>query len=121
MIDIQLLRRDLPGVVAQLQRRKDPQPFLDVAHYTQLEAERKHIQTTTEQAQARRNTLSKQIGQLKSRGEDTAGLMAEVSGIAEQMKQGGERLEQIQAALQLLLMCLPNLPQPEVPDGSDES
>ena len=121
MIDINLLRRDLPAVVAQLQRRKNPQPFLDVALYTQLEAERKQIQTSTEQAQASRNALSKQIGQMKSRGEDTAGLMAEVSGIGLQMKSGADRLEQIQAQLQSILMSLPNLPQPGVPDGVDET
>ena len=121
MIDINLLRRDLSAVVAQLQRRKSPQPFLDVPRYSQLEAERKHIQTATEQLQARRNTASKQIGQMKGKGEDTTGLMSEVSGIAEQMQAGSERLEQIQAALQDMLMGIPNLPQPGVPDGADEA
>ena len=121
MIDINLLRRDLNAVVAQLQRRKNPQPFLDVPRYTQLESERKQIQTATEQLQARRNTASKQIGQLKGKGEDTTGLMAEVSGIAEQMKAGSERLAQIQAALQDMLMSIPNLPQVSVPDGADEA
>ena len=63
MLDITLLRRDLDGVVAQLQRRKEPQPFLDVPRFQALEAERKQIQIATEQLQARRNALSKQIGQ----------------------------------------------------------
>ena len=121
MIDINLLRRDLDAVVAQLQRRKNPQPFLDVPRYSALEAERKQIQTATEQLQARRNAASKTIGQLKSKGEDTSALMAEVNGMAEQMKQGGERLEQIQAELQLMLMSIPNLPQASVPEGADET
>ena len=121
MLDINLLRRDLDGVVAQLQRRKNPQPFLDVPLYTALEAERKQIQTTTEQLQARRNALSKQIGQAKGKGEDTSAPMAEVAGIAEQLQSGSARLEQIQAELQQMLMGLPNLPQTGVPDGSDET
>ena len=121
MIDINLLRRDLSAVVAQLQRRKNPQPFLDVPRYSALESERKQIQTATEQLQARRNALSKQIGQLKGQGGDTAALMAEVGGIGEQMKTGSERLEQIQAELQLMLMSLPNLPHASVPDGADDS
>ena len=121
MLDINLLRRDLEAVVAQLQRRKDPQPFLDVPRYRALEAERKQIQTATEQLQARRNAASKQIGQLKGKGEDTSALMLEVSGIAEQMKSGEQRLEQLQAELQLMLMSLPNLPQSGVPEGADES
>ena len=65
MLDINLLRRDLDGVVARLARRKSPQPFLDVERFTSLEAERKRIQTRTEELQARRNSLSKQIGAAK--------------------------------------------------------
>ncbi len=121
MLDPNLLRRDLDGVVAQLQRRKDPQPYLDVARYSVLEAERKAIQTETEQLQARRNAASKQIGMLKGKGEDTAVLMAEVNGIADRQKAGAERLEAVQAELQGMLMSLPNLPQPGVPVGSDEA
>ncbi|MDE2080412.1 MAG: serine--tRNA ligase [Burkholderiales bacterium] len=120
MLDINLLRRDLPGVVAQLQRRKHPQPFLDLPRYTALEAERKQIQTATEQLQAQRNAASKQIGQRKGRGEDTAALMAEMGGIGDRLKAGAERLEAIQAELQAMLMALPNLPQAGVPDGADE-
>jgi seryl-tRNA synthetase len=121
MLDITLLRRDLDAAVAQLQRRKNPQPFLDVERFRALEAERKQIQTATEQQQARRNTLSKQIGQLKGRGEDTAALMADVSGLGDAMKAGAERLEQVQAELQQLLLSVPNLPDASVPDGADET
>jgi seryl-tRNA synthetase len=121
MLDINLLRRDLGAIVAQLQRRKNPQAFLDVPRYTALEAERKQIQTATEQLQARRNALSKQIGQAKGKGEDTSALMADVSGIGDQMKAGSDRLEQIQAELQGMLMSIPNLPQASVPDGADET
>jgi seryl-tRNA synthetase len=121
MIDINLIRRDLDGVVAQLARRKNPQPFLDVTKYSQLEAERKQIQTSTEALQAQRNASSKQIGQLKSKGGDTATLMAEVAGIADALKAGAERLDVLQTELQTMLMGLPNLPQANVPNGADES
>ena len=121
MIDINLLRRDLAGVVAQLQRRKNPQPYLDVPGYSALEAERKQIQTATEQLQARRNATSKQIGQLKGQGQDASALMSEVSGIADELKAGAERLEVILAELQGMLMSLPNLPQASVPEGADEN
>ena len=70
MLDIQQLRRDLPGVIAALEKRKTPQPFLDVAAFTALEAERKRIQTRTEELQAQRNAASKQIGQKKGKGEE---------------------------------------------------
>jgi seryl-tRNA synthetase len=121
MLDINLLRRDLSAVVAQLQRRKNPQPYLDVAAYSALEAERKHIQTRTEQLQAGRNTTSKQIGMAKGKGEDTSALMAQVAGMADELRAGAERLDVIQTELQTMLMSLPNLPQPGVPEGADET
>jgi seryl-tRNA synthetase len=121
MLDITLLRKDLPGVIARLEKRKSPQPFLDVDRFQSLESERKTIQTRTEELQARRNSLSKQIGQLKAKGADTSGLMAEVGGIAEELKASAERLELIQAELQAMLMAVPNLPHDSVPVGADES
>ncbi len=121
MLDINLLRRDLPGVIARLEQRKTPQPFLDVARYSALEAERKQLQTRTEELQALRNTFSKQIGQRKSKGEDTSAAMAEVAAIADELKAGAERLDAIQAALQPMLMSLPNLTHESVPVGADEN
>ncbi len=121
MLDITQLRRDLPGVLAQLQRRKHPQPFLDEARFTALEAERKQLQTGTEQLQAQRNRTSKRIGMLKGKGQDTRQLMAEVNGIADAMKAGETRLLVLQTELQDLLMGVPNLPQAGVPDGADET
>jgi seryl-tRNA synthetase len=121
MLDINLLRRDLPGVIAKLERRQSPQPFLDVERYQSLEAERKTIQTRTEELQARRNSLSKQIGQLKAKGEDTSAVMSEVGGIGDELKDSAERLDVIQSELSALLMAVPNLPHDSVPMGADES
>ena len=128
MLDITQLRRDLNAVVARLEARKSPQPFLDVTRFTALEGERKTLQTRTEELQAQRNQLSKQIGMLKSRaakGEDTAAqveqAMAQVNAIADEMGAGATRLEAIQAELNGLLMSVPNLPQADVPLGSDET
>ena len=120
MIDITLLRRDLAGVVARLQTRQSPQTFLDVERFSALEAERKHLQVRTEELQAQRNTLSKQVGQRKAKGEDAADLMAQVGGIATELKTSAERLEALQAELSELLLGVPNLPQDDVPVGADE-
>ncbi|HBH38917.1 MAG TPA: serine--tRNA ligase, partial [Curvibacter sp.] len=62
MLDLTLLRKDLDGVLARLETRKKPQPFLDAGKFRALEGERKTIQTRTEELQNKRNTLSKQIG-----------------------------------------------------------
>ncbi len=121
MLDINLLRKDLALVVAQLEKRQSPQPFLDVERFTALESERKTIQTRTEDLQARRNSLSKSIGQLKSKGQDTSAVMAEVAGIADELAASGTRLDVLQAEISATMMSLPNLPQHDVPVGADET
>ncbi len=120
MLDITLLRKDLPGVIARLEKRKRPQPYLDVARFQSLESERKALQTRTEELQAQRNSLSKQIGALKGKGEDASAVMAQVAGLADELKASAERLEVIQSDLSDLLMAVPNLPQDSVPVGADE-
>ncbi len=121
MLDITLLRKDLAHVIARLEARKSPQPFLDIARFTALEVERKAIQSRTEDMQATRNRVSKQIGHLKSKGEDTSAVMAEVAGLGDALKASAERLEVIQTELHAMLMAVPNLPHASVPVGADES
>jgi seryl-tRNA synthetase len=121
MLDIQLLRRDLDGVIAKLETRKKPQPFLDRAAYSALEAERKTIQTRTEELQAKRNALSKQIGQLKAKGGDAAAAMAEVNALADELAAAATRNDAVQAEITSLMMGLPNLPHESVPVGTDET
>jgi seryl-tRNA synthetase len=121
MLDVNLLRKDLTTVIQRLEARKSPQPYLDVAAFQSLEAERKTIQTRTEELQARRNALSKQIGQLKSKGESADAVMAEVGQLKVELDQSAARLEQIQPEMQALLLAVPNLPHESVPTGGDES
>jgi len=121
MLDITLLRKDLATVVARLETRKSPQPFLDVARFGTLESERKGLQTRTEELQARRNSLSKEIGKKKGQGADAGAEMAEVNGIAGELERSAARLAAIQAELSTMLMSLPNLPDASVPVGPDES
>ena len=118
MIDIQLLRKDIDSVAARLAARKFQ---LDVAAFNAMEAERKQIQTRTEELQGKRNTLSKQIGMLKGKGEDTTAVMAEVAGIGDELKASAERLDAIQAKMGEFILAVPNLPNESVPVGQDES
>ena len=121
MLDITLLRKDLPQVIARLETRKSPQPYLDVARFEALEAERKTLQKRTEDLQARRNQLSKQIGHAKAKGEDAAPIMDEVGSIKTTLETDAARLEALQAELLDLLMAVPNLPAANVPVGADET
>jgi len=122
MLDILMLRKDLASVVARLQTRKNPQPYLNVAAFEALETERKAIQTRTEALQSTRNRLSKQIGMLMGQGEKDAAEAAkgEVSGLKGELDASAERLEQIQHELQAVLAAVPNLPHASVPVGADE-
>lgn len=118
MLEIQQLRNDLDNVVAKLAARKF---VFDTAAFTALEAERKVVQTRTQDLQAKRNNASKQIGIAKSKGEDVAAIMAEVAGLGEQLKADEARLAEIQTELQNLLLNVPNLPHDSVPVGKDET
>jgi seryl-tRNA synthetase len=118
MIDIQLLRKDIDGVAARLAARKFK---LDVAGFNALESERKQIQTRTEELQGKRNMLSKRIGMLKGKGEDTSTVMAEVAGIGDELKASAERLDAVQAKMSEFMLAVPNLPHESVPAGQDES
>lgn len=118
MLDIQLFRKDIDAVTQRLASRGFS---LDVAAFQALEAERKQLQTQTEDLQARRNSLSKQIGMLKGKGEDASAVMAEVGGIGDKLTASAARLAEIQTQLQDFMMSIPNLPHESVPVGKDES
>jgi len=120
MLDITLLRKDLAAAVAGLEKRKTPQPYLDVPAFSALEAERKRLQTRTEEIQAKRNALNKQIGPLKAKGESVDALMAEVNALKAEQESSSTRLDAIQPELQALLLAVPNLPHASVPVGEDE-
>ena len=118
MLDIQLLRKDIALVAQRLASRG---VVLDTVRFEALEAERKDIQTRTQDLQARRNALSKQIGIAKGKGEDASAAMAEVVGINEQLELMEERLADIQEDLGEMLAGLPNLPHASVPEGRGEA
>jgi seryl-tRNA synthetase len=118
MLDIQLLRKDATLVAERLAARGF---HFDAERFDALEAERKTIQTRTQEAQSRRNTMSKQIGMLKGKGEDTTAVMAEVAGLGDELKQMEERLAALQMEINDFLMGVPNLPHESVMPGKDET
>jgi seryl-tRNA synthetase len=117
MLDLQLFRRELPRVVAGLETRGYR---FDQSAFESLEAERKRVQTETEGLQAKRNTLSKQIGDLKRKGEDASGPMAEVAALPDEVKRLEGELASVQKRMTDLMLEIPNLPHPDVAVGRDE-
>ena len=118
MLEIQQLRTDLDNVIRQLAKRGYAFP---AEAFNALEAERKIIQTRTQELQAQRNAASKKIGQAKSKGEDVSMMMSEVAHLGDALKQAEVQLEQIQNSLQKILLEIPNLPHASVPEGKDET
>ena len=118
MIDPQLLRKDIASVEARLLARKFK---LDVEKFSALEAERKSLQTRTEELQAKRNQLAKAIGMKKAKGEDASAELAEAGQVNVDMEVDASRLAILQAEIADFLMGIPNLPDESVPNGKDET
>ncbi|CAH1748030.1 serine--tRNA ligase [Thauera humireducens] len=117
MLDIQLLRSQIDVVAARLASRGLQ---LDSAAFQALEDERKQLQTRTQELQARRNALSKQIGMLKGKGEDVAPVMAEVAQLGDELKACEQALPGLLERINDFVARLPNLPHESVPVGEDE-
>ena len=117
MLDIQLLRNDI-GVVSE--RLATRGYTLDIAAFQQLEAERKSLQTRTQDLQASRNSLSKQIGVLKGKGEDASAVLAEVATLKEELDANEIRLDALLKTFDAFVAMIPNLPQESVPVGKSE-
>ncbi len=118
MLDIQQLRSNLDAVEAGLATRGKP---IDFTEFKALEAERKTLQTRTQELQAQRNSLSKQIGMLKGKGEDASAVMAQVGALGDELKASEARLAELLDTFNAILATLPNLPDASVPVGADET
>jgi seryl-tRNA synthetase len=117
MLDLKLIRSDPERVKAALARRGAAD---DVDALLRLDARRRELLPEIEGAQAERKTLSKQIGEAKQRGEDAEETMAAVQGIKQKIEDGKAELERIEAELEQVAAALPNLPDPDAPDGMTE-
>jgi seryl-tRNA synthetase len=118
MLDPQLLRQQLMETAASLKAKRGLE--LDVEALKSLEAERKRCQIRTQELQNLRNTKSKQIGMLKAKGGDVGAVMAEVSGIGDELSANEQQLAELQARFENMALVLPNIPDDSVPLGSDE-
>lgn len=118
MLDIQQLRSNLDAVAEGLAKRGKP---IDFTEFSALEAERKTLQTRTQELQSQRNSLSKQIGMLKGQGKDASEVMAQVGAIGDELKASETRLAELLEKFNAILAALPNIPDESVPVGSDEN
>ena len=117
MLDPKYVRAN-PEEVANLLKKKGYE--FPVEQFVELDNQRKTIQTETETLQNERNTRSKGIGKAKAAGEDIQPLLAEVQNLGDQLDAAKERLNEVQAQLDNLLLGVPNIPHESVPEGADE-
>ena len=120
MLDIQLLRNDIQTTAQRLAQRGF---VLDTERFGELEGRRKQLQIRSEELQAQRNSLSKQIGVLMGQGkkDEAEAAKTQVAQLKTDMENIESELPQVQAALDDLLLRIPNLPHESVPVGNDET
>ncbi len=110
--------RDNPEAFDRGRARRNLPPL--AAEIVALDAKRRAAQTSWQEMQARRNELSKQIGQLKSKGQDASAIMAEVAALKDRMAEAEAAEQALAKELDGILASIPNLPAADVPEGLDE-
>ncbi len=117
MLESKLLRGNIDFVVEQLKRRNFS---FDVDEFNELENQRKIIQVQTQELQNLRNTKSKSIGKAKASGKNIEPLLKEVSDLGEKLDNAKVELQEIQSKISGIVLSMPNIPHPSVPEGSSE-
>jgi len=118
MLDTKLLRSNLPEICTQLKKRGFE---FNQKLFSDLEAQRKAVQTKTESLQAARNQSAKAIGMAKAKGENVDELMKAANNFGEELKNCEVKLAEIQSELENYLLTVPNIPAEIVPVGNDET
>ena len=118
MHDIRAIRENPQSFDAALKRR-GLAPLSQAL--LEIDKRRRAAISESETVQARRKTLSRQIGMAKGKGEPAEALMAEVAGLEESLKRGEALASELDRELTAALAAIPNLPDDDIPDGADES
>jgi seryl-tRNA synthetase len=118
MLDIRLLREDADAVKARLATRSGNYADL-IDQILACDARRRESETRVQHLRAEKNRLSKEIGGLKKSGGDSSQLEAQVKGFSEEMEELGRTAAELDAEQRDLLLRVPNLPNTDLPIGSD--
>lgn len=118
VIDINLFREQ-PDLVreALMKRREDPAP---VDQVLELDERRRELIQQVETLKAERNMVSKEIGKMSDQAERQEKI-AKMRAVGDQIATLDEQLRQVEGDLEALMSLIPNIPDPAVPDGDDES
>lgn len=118
MIDINLIRNDTAGVAAALEKRGVK---ADLAAILELDGKRREIIGKTETLKAEKNKVSAEIPKLKKAGEPVEHIFAKMREIGDEISANDSMLKDVEESLRTALLCLPNMPDPDVVAGGKES
>jgi len=115
MLDLKLIREHADTVKEGVRRKGLDPSAVDEA--LRLDEERRKELQHAEMLKSRKNTVSAQVAKMKSKGEDASAVIAEMRGVADEIKGADDRLRTVEERLQAVMLSIPNLPHPSVPDG----
>ncbi|MBQ7036831.1 MAG: serine--tRNA ligase [Clostridia bacterium] len=117
MLDIKRLRTETEEVKKALARRKEE---VDIDGVLALDEKRRGLLFEAEQLKARQNEVSKEIPKMKKAGEDTTAIFAEMRSLSERVKALDAETRETEEELEKMLLRIPNIPNPTVPDGDTD-
>lgn len=120
MIDPKIIREDIEGI-RDLLKRRHMEKAVDIDELKSVDEQRRELITLTDELREKRNRVSKQIGVLKSKGEDASEVMKEVSGIGDEIKALDEKLNLLNESYNDMHLSIPNILNESVPTGADEA
>jgi seryl-tRNA synthetase len=119
MLDPNLIR-EKPDFVKNAIQKKNADPAL-IDQFLEVDAKRKELVKKTDMLRHERKTLSQEIGKLIAQKKDVAELKARVKEIANTIKENEKLLSELEGKYKDILLRIPNIPDPSVPCGKDES
>lgn len=119
MLDIRFIREN-PDKVKEACKRRNKDMDADVDEILAIDAERRKINTQADEIKAEQNRASKQIPVLKQSGEDVSGIMAEMKTLADEARELGNRLSELEDKQKEIILRIPNIPHESVPYGRDD-
>ena len=120
MLDLRRIRQEPDAVRAALARRGDPDATgAALERVAALDAERRSLIAEGDELKARRNAASQEVAERKRRKEDADALIAEVRRVGDRIKEIDARLREVEGEIDDVLLRVPNLPHPSLPDGGE--
>jgi seryl-tRNA synthetase len=125
MLDLKFVVENREAVLAMLAGRgqslEDVQSFPGLAGVDPwaLDTERRALIQEVEGLRHRQRVAGEEIARRGKAKEDASELKAEMKGVADRIKQGEARLEEVKAAIERFLLVVPNVPDASVPVGTD--